>query len=83
VHSLRGEREFAGIQLALFEKLIQKSTAVALAIAVARNESRDSACVLDGDLNELPIFQERVHAGKALGSGQVAGRILAPREGNQ
>ncbi len=62
MHNLRGKRELITIELTPFEKVIQKSAAIALRVAVARNKARYASLVFDGDLHKLAVAQKTVHA---------------------
>ena len=63
MHDFRGEGQLVAIELSGLEELIQERSLVALAVAEARDESGDVACVFHRHLHEFAFFQERVHAG--------------------
>src|SRR5260370_4068640 len=77
VHDLGGKRELITIELTLLEKVVQKSAAIALRVAVARNKARNASLVFDGDLHELTVAQKAVHARVIRpGRGWTRGPVL-------
>ena len=61
VNNFRRETQVISLELARLEKLIQKGSFVALAVAESRNESRDVPRFLHRQLHKFAFFQKRVH----------------------
>ena len=64
---LGSERQLIALEFSTLEKLIQKSTFVAIAVSVPRNKASDITAIFHGYLHELPFFEERVHGKTAAG----------------
>ena len=60
VDGLGGKDELVGIEVSGLKKVIQKNTAIAFRVAVARNKAGNASLVFYGDLYELAIAQKTV-----------------------
>ena len=63
MHRVGGEGQLVAFQFASFEELIQEFAAIAVEIAVSRNESGNVALIFHADLYELAVAQKTIHAG--------------------
>src|SRR5258708_8602975 len=57
---LGGKGDLIAVELARFEKVIEKNAAIAFRVAVARNKAGNAALVFYSDLHELAIAQKTV-----------------------
>src|ERR1700688_997371 len=74
VHRIGCKLKLIAIKLARLKKVVQKYSAIALRIAIARNKTSNPSLPLNGYLHEFAFLQKGIHAGvicPSAGFGQV------------